>query len=417
MQRTDMTKLLVTRAFFILIVFSNVAQAENWTRFRGPNGTGVANGVSFPATWTEQDYAWKFELGGIGHSSPVGWEDHLYVTTGAVETGDLTLYCLSAENGSELWMKEFKGGKFGKHASNSYASATPTTDADHVYIAWSVGGKMQCAALSHDGKEAWQTDLGEFVEAHGFAASPVVIDGVVCLQVEHADGGFLAGLNTANGEILWKAERPLGKASYATPCVWIADGNRPTAISQSMTGGMQAIDVHSGAPIWEMSDAFPARTVSSPFLANEYLMIGICGGGGSGKRLVGVQLVGDSPPLEQLSLTKQLPYVPTPLAYKNLLFLWHDQGKVSCADLSAEDPSKLLWTERIGGKYFGSPILAGDKIYCLSAEGHAVVIAADEEFKLLGETDLGKPTYATPAVHQGKMYLRTESVVACLPAE
>lgn len=401
------------------------ARAENWTRFRGPNGSGVATEHTFPATWSDEDYLWKVRLPGVGHASPVGWEERVYITSGDQESGDVFLQCFAADDGRELWRRDFPGRTFSKHASNSFASATPAVDSERIYVTLCDGGKIKCVALTHTGEPVWKADLGDFNGPHGFAASPAVIEGVVCLQVDHDDlnddqatgqSGALVGLEAANGNVVWKVERPAAKASYSTPCLWVADGGRATAISQSMSGGMQAVDVHSGHVVWQLTDSLPARTVSSPFLANDYLLLGVCGGGGSGKRLVGVQLVGDSPPLEQLVLTKHLPYVPTPVVSDNLMFLWHDQGKVSCVDLTAQDPSKLLWTKRIGGKFFGSPILAGDKVYCLSMDGRAIVINADDEFKLLGENDLGEPSSATPAVHQGRLYLRTESTIACLAA-
>jgi len=400
----------------MLICLANFAHAENWTRFRGPNGSGWAS-ETFPATWTDQDYQWKIDLPGVGHSSPVGWENRLFITTGDDATGEVTLHCFAADSGEQIWQQEFAGQTYKMHTSNSYASTTPTVDAQHVYLTWAAGGQMHCVALTHDGQEVWRESLGQFSGQHGFAASPVVVEGMLCIQVDHAEEGepgFLVGMKAASGEIYWRAERPAGMASYATPCEAPGPDNRTAVISQSMTGGMQAIDVHTGESLWQFADVFPARTVSSPFLAGDTI-IGVCGSGGAGKQLVGMQLIGRSSPVEKLLLTKHVPYVPTPLVVnKKWMFLWHDQGKVSCVDLQAENPSKRLWTKRIGGKFFGSPIVAGDKIYCLSTDGRVVVIAADKEFSLLGETDLGAPTYATPSVHQGRMYLRTESTLACL---
>lgn len=392
--------------------------AENWTRFRGPNGSGVATGVNFPAKWSDQDYRWKITLPGIGHSSPVGWEDHLFVTSGNPETGDVTLLCLSTTAGKVQWQRVFEGEPYPMHAGNSYASTTPAVDDQRVYLTRSSGGKLHCVALTHAGEDVWQSELGDFAGPHGFAASPMVVDGVVCVQVDHAAEGFLAGLEVSSGDIRWRVKRPGGKASYATPCV-VADGDSGSAvISQSMEGGMQLVDVQSGNVVWEDAEAFPARCVSSPLVA-EGMVIGVCGGGGSGKLLVGMGISSSNQkPIEKLMLTKQVPYVPTPLVADGRLFLWHDQGKVSMADLSADEPpKKVTWTERVGGKFFGSPILAGDKIYCLSMDGRAVVIAAAEEFQLLGENDLGEPSNATPAVHQGHMYLRTESTLACLAGQ
>ncbi len=393
------------------------AQAENWTRFRGPNGAGVAPDIKFPATWSDNDYAWKIHLPGVGHSSPVGWESKLFITSGDAETGDVTLQCLDAATGKQRWERKFAGQTYKMHAGNSYASTTPALDEQHLYLTWATGGKMHCAALTHEGKDVWETELGEFAGPHGFAASPMVVEGVVCAQVDQAEDGFVVGIDAKSGDVRWRVERSAGKASYATPCVVSLAGGKQVVISQSMVGGMQAIDVQTGELVWEDTQAFPARCVSSPVNAGG-MVLGVCGGGGNGKLLLGMDFSSSQQPSEKLLLTKQIPYVPTPLVVDRRLYLWHDQGKVSMADLGGDTPpTKVAWTERVGGKFFGSPILAGDKIYCMSMEGKAIVLAASEEFQLLGENDLGESSNATPSVHQGRLYLRTESTLACLAAE
>ena len=148
-------------------------------------------------------------------------------------------------------------------------------------------------------------------------------------------------------------------------------------------------------------------------------MFGECGGGGTGKLLVAVQLPSQAgePPTVRFRLTKNVPYVPCPIVDESLLFLWHDQGKVACFDLDAPNVEEPLWTQRVGGNFFGSPILADGKLYSISRAGEAVVLAADRKYALLGKTDLGGPANSTPAVHRGRMYLRTESSLACLPGQ
>lgn len=387
------------------------ANAENWTRFRGPNGSGLAAETTFPATWTEEDYLWKIQLPGVGDSSPVGWGNRLFVSSSNVDTGKVWLQCLAADTGKQLWRSEFVGQDYRMHRSNSLASTTPTVDDERVYLSWASGGKMHLVALTHAGDEVWREELGDFVGNHGFASSPVVVEGIVCVQIDEADAACLAGYDAQSGEILWRAERPAGKATYASPC-FVTYESKLAVISNSFSSGMQVIDVQTGKVLWEQSEAFPQRCVSSPVVAGN-LVLGTCGSGGGGKLLSSIDLGSH----EQAILTKHVPYVPTPLVIGESLFLWHDQGRVSLVDLSEGAPQKNSWTKRVGGNFFGSPILAGDKIYCMSQDGQAIVLAAGAEFELLGETDLGEPTNATPAVHAGRMYLRTASGLACLPAE
>jgi outer membrane protein assembly factor BamB len=166
--------------------------------------------------------------------------------------------------------------------------------------------------------------------------------------------------------------------------------------------------------VWQLKDVFPVRCVGSPLVAGG-LIFGGSGEGGNGKSFTAVRppasTGGEATVAYQLS--KSLPQVPTPVATDELLFVWSDRGVVSCYDLVTGEQH---WMERVGGNYYGSPVIAGGKLYCIAADGEVVVLAADKQYKLLGRNELGEPSHATPIVHGGKMYLRTETALICLPA-
>jgi outer membrane protein assembly factor BamB len=146
------------------------------------------------------------------------------------------------------------------------------------------------------------------------------------------------------------------------------------------------------------------------------LVFGGSGEGGNGKSFAAVKPPDGKNDKATVAyrLQKSLPQVPTPVASGDLLFVWSDKGVVSCYDLATGEPR---WSERVGGNYYGSPIIAGNKLYCIASSGEVVVLAADKEFKLLGRNELGEASSATPVVHRDRMYLRTETSLACLPAE
>jgi outer membrane protein assembly factor BamB len=389
------------------------AADENWSRFRGPNGAGVARGVSFPAVWTADDYQWKTTLPGKGHSSPVGWERTLFVTAGDPASGELALTALDAATGDSLWVRRFKSTPHHLHAANSYASSTPAADAERIYITWASPHSLAIAALTHDGDEVWRRDLGPLDYKHGFGGSPAVVDDLVIVANDNLADSFVTALDASTGEPRWRKSRAPGTESYATPAVWQAQSGPPQIIVHSTEEGMAGLSPADGSVQWQLDSVFPVRCVSSPLVAGG-LIFGGSGEGGNGKSFTAVRPPASSgePPTVAYQLSKSLPQVPTPVASGDLLFVWSDRGVVSCYDLATGD---LHWTERVGGNYYSSPMIASDKLYCVAADGEVITLAVDKHYKLLGRSELGEASSATPIVHGGKMFLRSESAVACLP--
>ncbi len=394
----------------VALLFASTALADDWPRFRGPNGTGISPSIGIANEWTSSDYAWSVELPGVGHSSPVVVGNQVYVTSGDRASGNLFFEAYDVASGNRRWRKVVRLSDYEMHASNNFASASPAADAEQVYISFYSPGEVTVIAYSHAGDEQWRTGLGAFGSPHGFAASPVVVGDVVCLQGDNADGGYLVALDARTGGEKWRAVRPAGKESYATPAVvQLPSGGRAIVVT-SMTGGIRALDPATGNQLWQQANALPARTVSSPIVAGN-LVMAACGGGGNGKQLYAVRATDDGQAEHAFTLSKNVPYVPTGIVCGDLLFLWHERGTITCIDLETQQP---LWTKRVGGKYFGSPVCLGDRLLAVSMDGEAVMLAAGRKYELLGRTDLGEATQATPAVADGRLLLRTESKLMCL---
>ncbi len=394
--------------------FSNQALAgENWTRFRGPNGSGVAT-ESFRAAWTADDYLWKVTLQGKGHSSPVGWGEVVFVTWGDAATGALTLAAIDAATGETEWTKSFEGSLHSIHAANSYASGTPTVDAERVYVTWTANGVLHAAAVDHRGEFAWQRELGTAEYKHGSGNSPILVDDLLVIANDHTGESFVVALDAKSGDERWRRPRQGGTESYATPLIFNGEGGCEQIVVCSSAEGIAGLSPIDGAVLWQSPSIYLARCVNSPFIAAGMVFSG-SGEGGNGKNLTAVRLASDkgSAPEVAFELKKSLAQVPTPVAVGDRLFVWSDRGVVTC--YNAADGEEI-WTKRIGGNYYSSPVTAGGKIYCVAAEGEVVCIAAADKYQLLGRSQLGEGSHATPAIHQGKMFLRTESSLACLPA-
>jgi outer membrane protein assembly factor BamB len=399
-------------------LLAGAAAAREWTRFRGPNGSGLSRATTVPVRWTEKDYNWKVRLPGVGHSCPVLWGEKVFVTSADEETGRRILLCLDAASGRRLWTREFAGTRPGKHGDNSYASATPVVDEHHVYVSWAGAADYLVVALGHDGREAWRADLGTFKSGHGFGASPIVCEGLVVAANDQEGPGFLVALDARTGEVRWKVPRR-SKATYTTPCVYRPKDGPARIIFTNYEHGVTAIDAKSGEVAWEL-DVFDKRhietAIGSPVTAGD-LVLASCGWLGVRQEVVAVRPPGGgrgAKPEEVYRIAPSAPLCTTPLVVSELLFLWGDGGVVTCADLRS---GEVVWRERVPGSYYASPVCVGERIYNVSRDGDVVVLAASRRFELLARNRLGEGSHSTPAVAGGRMYLRTFSHLISLGGE
>lgn len=388
--------------------------AEEWSRFRGPNGAGVST-ANIPARWTDADYAWKVSLPGKGHSSPILWGERLLITSGDEKTGTRIVLCLAADTGRQLWKREFTSQTHGKHSLNSFASATPAADAKRLYVSWATPKEYIVLALDHEGTELWRRDLGPFKTGHGFGVSPIVHDDLLVIANEQDGESSLVALSAADGRARWQVPRD-SQVTYSTPCVYQPKGRPAEIIFTNWTYGITAVDPRSGKTNWEtkvFSKDHLETAIGSPVVAGD-LVLGTCGYLGKGNHTVAVRPVGEpgSGRAEEVyRVERGAPLTTTPLVVGDLLFLWTDDGRATCADAAT---GKVHWQRRIGGTFYGSPVCAGKHIYCTSADGEVVVLAAAKTFEELARVNLGEPSNATPAIARGKMFLRTESKLMAL---
>jgi outer membrane protein assembly factor BamB len=389
----------------LLLLAPPGAAAQEWARYRGPNGTGAGEAAGIPVRWGEADYDWKVDVPGAGHSQPVLWGEKVFLTSAVGDGAERLVLCLRARDGGTEWTARFPSSTHGKHRRNSYASSTPAADEDRVYAVFSTPAALLVRALDHAGKEVWVRDLGPFVSNHSDGASPILFEDRLILPNEQDGTSSVVALDRATGRVLWKAARRTEEVAYGTPCIHSPPGGRPEIILSSHAHGLSSLDPATGATNWEAL-VYDKRTVSSPVLAGG-LAIGTCGSGAGGNFLVAVKLGGKGDVTAThvaYTLRKSIPYVPTPLVMDDLLFLWSDGGVVSCVQAPA---GQVLWQERVDGAFSGSPVRAGDRIYAMSEGGEVFVVAARRTFELLARNPLGEGSHSTPAIAGGRIYFRT----------
>lgn len=395
----------------VIAAYALPARAQDWTRFRGPNGTGVSDADTVPAEWTEQDYNWRIALPGIGHSSPVVWGDKIFLISAFDDTATRLVVCLRASDGQIEWERKYPSTPHTKHQLNSFASSTPCVDEERVYVTWTAPEEFTLLALDHDGNEIWRRNLGPYVSQHSGGASPVVYGDLLIMANEQGDETFqgkssLIALDRHTGEPRWTVDRRTKVVAYSTPCVYRPLGQPEQLIFTSQAHGISSIDPANGSVNWEL-DVFDKRSVSSPVIAGG-VIFGTCGSGGGGGYVAAVRPPAgkrDAPELAY-KVKESAPYCPTLVAYDDLLFLWSDDGIVSCLEVAS---GKRVGRLRVSGNYYGSPVCVGGRLYCISEDGEAVVVSASKNLKLLARNPLGEESRSTPAVADGRMYLRTFS--------
>ena len=388
--------------------------SNSWPRFRGPNGSGLSD-ANLPSKWTDSDYNWTITLPGGGNSSPVVWGDRIFLTCADDSTGEHSVVCINAADGSTRWKRSYPSKAFNHHPFNSYASSTPALDAKHVFVCWSTPEEFTLLALDHDGRELWQKDLGPFVSQHGGGQSPIAYDGLVLVgDDQEGPESFVFALNGDTGAQVWKLKRkPSNKFAPSTPCVFEPKIGSPEIIFLNKSQGFTAIDPRSGREVWEvLPKNFDARPVASPYVA-EGLLFGSCGDGPMGHGFAAVRPSDDGKSAAvAYEFRKASPYVPTSIVKNGLLFYVTDNGIMACLRVRT---GEQVWRQRLDDNFFGSFVCAGDKLYILSRESEVFVIAAADKFELLGRVPLKlededaklPPLSTTPAIANGRMYIRT----------
>lgn len=418
----------LTLLLLVLILPCADSAAEEWTRFRGPNGSGISTATGIPVTWTEDDYQWQIDLPVQGSSSPVLWGRQIFLTGDDAENGQRSILCIDADSGRIEWRRDYPFEDHYLHRDNDFASGTPCVDEDGVIVVWSTPDQLLMIALDLDGQEKWRRDLGPYKGLHGSSSSPIIADGLVVLANDQMDPkrfsfylpddtdwnpgkSYLIALERDTGETRWKIDRKSELAGYATPCIRRV-GDRAEAIFTSTPHGITAVDLQSGDISWEIDQLWDNRTVSSPQLHGD-LVFGSFGKGLSGQRFVAVRPgeAGSEKGELVYDVTKSVPLVPSFVVKDGLLFLWTDSGVVSCLDA---ETGKVHWRERVGGDFYSSPLWIEGRLYGISKRGEVVILAASREFAELGKVDLGEKTFATPAVVDGVMYFRTQSRLCAL---
>ncbi|MCZ6834638.1 MAG: PQQ-binding-like beta-propeller repeat protein [Planctomycetota bacterium] len=411
-----------------------------WPQWRGPRGTGVAPNADPPVEWSEtKNIRWKIGLPGHGHSTPIVWGDHVFVTA-AISVGDavtpapdtapgahdnspvthrrqFVALAIRRSDGEIVWQRTLHEELPHErtHNTGSLASASPVTDGEHLFAFF---GSRGLFCLDLDGSLIWQADLGKMQSkhAHGEGASPALYGDMLIVNWDHEGASFVVAFDKSTGERRWTVDRD-EVTSWATPIIVVHDGSPQVIVSGSKR--LRAYDLATGAIIWEcggLSNNVVASPVSSDgmvYAGSSYekqTMLAI--------RLEGAQ--GDLGMTENLVWMRRrgTPYVPSPLLYDEALyFLHHYQGQLS--RVIAKTGEEPLRPQRLSGirNVYASPVGAAGRIYITDLDGATLVLRHDARPEVLALNQLDDSFSASAALVDGELYLRGESFLYCVVEE
>ena len=407
---TAMLALLAT-AFF-----ASTVNAQEWTRFRGPNGTGISAAKNIPVSWTEKDFAWRVPIRGESHSQPVIWGDKIFLLTAIGPANQRALLCLRKSDGGELWSKGYSQPTHRPGNKNaSYANGSAAVDRDRVIACFVSADQFWVRSFDHSGNERWSRNLGTFTSQHGYGASPMIFENTVIIMNDQEGGeAFVVALDLKTGADVWKASRGTSRhGGYCTPIInRLADGT-PEMLLTSHTHGISSLNPKTGALNWE-APVYDKRMVASAVVAGD-LVIGSCGqGGGAGNFLSAIRLGGKgnvSKTHVAYKITKATPYVPTPLYQDGRVYYVSDSGFGTAIEAAT---GREIWNERLRAEFFSSPVLIDGKIYAATTGGAMIVLATGDTFKELARNPIGEGMHSTPCVDGGRLYVKTFTHLVCI---
>jgi outer membrane protein assembly factor BamB len=415
--------MLLTRHFIASCAFTCFATvagtAADWTRFRGPNGTGIVDGV-VPTEFTlTENLAWKAKLPGVGHGSPIVLGDKLILQTSAADATTRTILCLSTQDGKELWAHTTAGKPAHMHKKNNFGSPTPCSDGERIYATEWDGTQVNLTALDLNGKELWKKPLGEFANEHGFGHSPMVHDGTVYFNFDQQGEAALLAFDAKTGERKWIAKRQGYRACYTVPMVLERKG-KPAEIIVGSTTTVDGYDPKSGKPNWTYTVQWekggkPLRAIGQPMISDGHIVV-CFGEGGSGRYMVAVKAdgTGDVTATGKVwDLKKGTPYVPGAIVYQDHLYWVTDDGIGTCA---VANTGEIKWTERVLPKGASSSLLlVGDTLLILGEDGASAAFPARPTWAgEVKKSTVAEPVFATPAAANGKLYIRGRDHLFCI---
>ena len=398
----------------LFLMAQSRALAENWPGWRGPRGDGTSLETSAPTKWSgTENVVWKTPIPGNGHSSPIVWEDRIFLTTADVKTKDRLLVSLDRKTGRILWQKAVINAPLeAKQPENSYASSTPVTDGEKVYVTFLENSDVVVAAYDFAGEQRWIAKPGRFESPWGFCHSPVLRDDKVLIACCGRTSSFVAALGRADGKKVWCVESKNPVQSFSAPLVTEMAGRVQMIVPGNSV--VTSYDPNDGKELWT-TDGPSKEFVATPVYSAKAGLV-LCASSWPNRILVAIKPDGQGNVTASKVAWKAKdggPYVPSPISVGDYFLTSSSSSAFYCYSSNTGD---ILWKQGNTGLHHASPVTANGLVYFLNDDGVTHVIKAGPNYELVAKNELGEKTYASPAISQGQIFLRSFSNLYCIGA-
>lgn len=404
--------LIIIIAFIVLVSWGH---AENWNQWRGPNNDGISNETDVPIHWSQtENVRWRLPLPGKGASTPVVWDDKIFLT--CADGSELVLICVNTE-GEELWKRTIgQGNRSARDDEVNSAAPSPSTDGEHV---WAFLGTGDLACYDFEGNEVWKTNLAERYGQFRFnfimSTSPLIYKDRIYMHLIHSNAWLVMALNKMTGEEIWKRKRKSdatqeSEQAYTSPILY-----RDAEHEFLVVHGADYVTAHSledGTEIWwcgglNSPDRYnPSfRLVATPVAAEGLIVVPSAKNG----PVLGIDPSGTGYITDTEHVVWKMkqgtPDVPSPLIHDGLVYLCRENGDLLCVD--AKTGEQLYRNRTHRHRHRASPIYANGNIYLTARDGVVNVVKAGKEFEIVATNRIDEPVAASPVISNGTLYLRS----------
>ena len=463
-----MRRAAVTFASLLMCACNQIEETANWSRFRGPNGSGVSEAVGLPVEFgPHHNILWRTTVP-FSRSSPILAGGRIFLT--AIEGDKLLTICLDEDTGDVIWRREIareRGGEI--YRGNDPASPSPVSDGENVFVFFP---DLGIVSYGLDGTERWRLPLGPFNSFYGMGSSPILAGDILLLNCDQQGDSFLIAVNKKDGKVRWKAERPDRWESWSTPSLHVPEAG-PSQVIVVGRSWLDGYSVATGERLWSMSgtaqgafgvpnihgsklfvygvgnDASPwpphaefleqydedgdgtlvsAEVQEHPVASEHYGFLDLDKDGYvdaheynhvrelsvSNYGIVAVQLGGRGLLAETDVLwrrKKAVPNVPAPVLYDGALYTVKNGRIIATIDPTTGEELQMGRTTEAMDDYYSSLVAADGKVYMVSETGKITVLEAGRPSKILAVNELAEDCCATPAIGDGRIYIRTREAM------